>query len=149
MARADDPKKAQFLLTFGAGLNSRTSETQIDPRECADGQNFGLDIENGLFFRRKPFDLVATAPNAGEIRGWAQVEKADGTLGTVIQAGGNVYDWDGDSTFNLLGTVNSGAKIRGRSHQNFILSDIVIITDLNLQENVLQYDGTTLSEIRS
>lgn len=144
---ADDPKRAQFILKFGAGLNSRTAEDQIDPRECTDGKNFGLDIENGLFFRRKPFDLVATATNGERINGFAQLIKADGSIATLVQAGSTVYDWDGISTFTEKGTVISGARLRGHLHQNWILDDIVIITDLGLKQNVLQYDGTTLSEI--
>ena len=143
----DDPNEAIFILQFGAGLSTRVAETKADPRECVDGQNFGLDIENSLYSRRKPFDLVATATNGERINGFAQLIKADGTIATLIQSGGNVYSWDGDTTFVLKGTVNTGARIRGHLHQNWILDDIVIITDLALKENVLQYDGTTLSEI--
>ncbi len=147
MARPEVPNQAQFILSFGAGRNTRASETLIDSRECADGENFGLDIENGLFFRRKPFDLSGTATNAGRINGAAQLIKADGSISTLIQAGTIVYEWDGGSTFTQRGTVASGARLRGHAHQNWILDDVVIITDLGLKENVLQWDGTTLSEM--
>jgi len=147
VVRRDDPNEAQFIVKFGAGLNTRASETETDRTECVAGENFGLDIRNALFFRRKPFDLSATAPNAGRINGFAQLLHTDGTIHTLVQAGGNVYAWDGGTTFTLKGTVNSAARIRGHIHQNWNLDDVVIITDLAGQANVLQYDGTTLSEI--
>ncbi len=132
------------VIRFGAGINSRASEDQIDELECAAGQNFLLDPGNGEFRPRKPFDLIGTVPNASEIRGFATLEKADGSVSMLVQAGTDVYEWDGATTFTSRGTVASGAKIRGTIDSNFVLDDKVIITDLALVEDVLEWDGTTL-----
>lgn len=137
----------RVILRFGAGINTVKSETDIDDNECADGHNFGLQIDDSIFFRRKPFDLVATAPNGLEVRGFVQLIKQDGTRSTLVQAGGTVYEWDGGTTFTSKGTVNSGARLRGRIDHNFTLDEYVIITDLNQAEPVMKWDGTTLSTL--
>lgn len=143
------PRSNQVILKFGSGINSRASESEIDPSECADGQNFDLDIENTLFARRKPFDLVATATNAEQVRGFAQLETQNGVLTTLVQAGNTVYQWDGASSFTSVGTVPAAARLRGpRATHNFTIDDVVIITDLSLESPVLQWNGTTLSEIQ-
>lgn len=134
-------------LKFGGGLHSRASEEDIDPRECAAGQNFALDRDNEQFRPRKGFDLIGTLPNAGEVRGFATLFKSDGTISTLVQGAGNVYEWDGGATFTLVGTVDSNAKIRGRLEHNWQLSDKVIITDVNLAEVVYEWDGTTLQAV--
>lgn len=134
-----------FQLLFGGGIHSRASEENIDPRECSDGQNFDLDAENLQYRNRKPMDLIGTVPNAGEIRGFATLKKVDGTIAMLIQADDTVYDWDGASTFTSKGTVSATAKLRGPLSANFPLDDLVLIADLNDQEGVLIYDGTTLS----
>ena len=134
-------------LRFGGGVNTRTSEDEINIREAADGYNFDLDLENSHFEPRKPFQLMGTATNAEDIRGFAQLRKADGTLSTLIQAGDTVYSWDGASTFTSVGTVKAGAKLRGPLHQNFNLDDEVFITDLNLIETVKRWDGTTFEDL--
>ena len=127
MPTPDNPNLNQVILEFGAGLNTRTSDFKADPIECVEGQNFGLDIENSLMFRRKPFDLVATATNGNAINGFAQLKKVDGTLSTLIQAGSEVYEWDGGSTFTSRGTVRSGVKLRGPRTANFLFDDIALI----------------------
>ena len=137
----------RFVLRFGAGVNTTKSEVEIDPTECANGENFALDVDNAIWKRRKPFDLVATATNAEEIRGFAQLIKQDGSLSTLIQAGGTVYEWDGGTTFTSKGTVNSSARLRGHKRQNFTLDEKVLITDLNEAEPVLTWDGTTLATL--
>lgn len=147
MPRQPRPTENQVSLKFGAGLNSRASESEIDPVECADGQNFSLDIENTLFERRKPFDLVATAPNSQAIKGYAQLKKQSGEVSTLIQAGSTLYEWDGSSGFTSVGTVASGARIRGGLTQNFTLDDLTIITDLSLRQPVSTWDGTTFAEM--
>ncbi len=145
--RVERPKLNQYILKFGAGLNSRASEMDIDPAECADGSNFSLDIENSLFSRRKAFDLAGTATNAERINGFAQLVKIDGTISTLVQAGGTIYEWDGGSTFTSRGTVANGARMRGRLGHNFLLNEVVIITDLAEKQPVMTWDGTTFATL--
>ncbi len=138
------PTDLSVEIKFGGGLHTRASEDEIDPREAADGQNFLLDLENRELRNRPPFDLIGTVPNAAEIRGGFCLLKADGTVSTCIQAGANVYEWDGVTTFTKIGTVDSSAKLRGhfRSH-NFTLDNKVLITDLSLVETIKEWNGTT------
>ncbi|MFQ5493647.1 MAG: hypothetical protein ACE5DX_05830 [Candidatus Dojkabacteria bacterium] len=135
-----------ITLEFGGGVHSRAAEDKIDVRECSSGQNFSLDLQDFEFKNRKPFDLVGTVPNAAEIRGFATLLKSDGTVSFLVQAGATVYEWDG-TNFTSKGTVSATAKLRGRLEHNWQLSDKVIITDINLQQPVMEWDGTTLQNI--
>jgi len=148
MSQKIKPKDFDVVIKFGGGLHTRASEDEIDPREAADGHNFLLDAENRELRNRTPFDLIGTVPNAAEIRGGATLLKADGTVSVLIQAGASVYEWDGQTTFTLKGTVNANAKLRGhwRSH-NWALSNKVLITDLSLLEVVKEWDGTTFADV--
>jgi len=145
--RPKKPSIEPVVIRFGAGLNTRTPETRIQPAECADGKNFDLDIKDALFARRRPFDLVATAPNAQAIKGFAQLEKRNGTLTTLIQAGTTMYTWNGESTFVQVGTVASGARLRGPLTANWPLDEVALIADLDEQEPVLSWDGTNLTTL--
>lgn len=136
-----------IVISFGGGKNSRVRPLDIDINECVDGYNFDLDLDQKSFKRRNAFDLVATAPNAGSINGWFQYLAADGTVSTGIQAAGNVYSWDGASTFTLVGTCSTSAKLRGPRTSNFTLFGHVLVTDLSLQENVKTWDGTTYADL--
>lgn len=131
-------------LKFGGGVHSRASEDEIDVRECATGQNFDLDLQNREYRNRKPFDLIGTVPNAAEIRGMACLSNSDGTVSVLVQAGSTVYEWDGTTTFTNVGSVSASAKLRGRLEHNWQLDGLVLITDLNLQQPVMTWDGTTL-----
>ena len=54
----------QVILTFGGGLNARRRIVDVALDECvAPSENFDLDPQFRALNRRKPFDLVATAPN--------------------------------------------------------------------------------------
>lgn len=139
------PEEFDITLKFGGGLHTRASSDEIDPREAASGQNFALDLEDREFTNRKPFKLLGTASNGLEVRGFAQLLKTDGTTSMLVQAGTEVYEWDGTSFSASKGTVSATAKLRGRLEQNWQLDDKVLITDLNLQEDLLEWDGTTLS----
>jgi hypothetical protein len=141
------PVDADIQLKFGGGLFTRASEEELDEREAKDGQNFDLDLLNRQFRNRKPFDLIGQVPNGAEIRGGACLLKSDGTVSVLVQAGTNVYEWDGATTFTLRGTVSSSAKLRGRLEHNWQLTDKVLITDLNLQQPVMEWDGTTLQNV--
>ena len=139
--------ESELSLRFGGGLNTRASSDEIDERECSDGQNFDLDLGNTQWRPRAPFDLAGTAPNAGRINGFAQLVAADGSISTIIQAGDTVYkltDWD---TWSSVGTVSSSARLRGPRQHIWNLDDVVLVSDLALQEEVLQWDGTTLTNV--
>ena len=142
------PKELAVTIKFGGGLHTRASEDEIDPREAADGANFLLDLENRELRNRPPFDLIGQVPNAAEIRGGGSLLKSDGTVSTLIQAGANVYEWDGLTTFTKVGTVVSTAKLRGhpRSH-NWTLDDKLLLTDLSLVDVVKEWDGTTFQSV--
>jgi len=135
-----------IILRFGGGLRTRASIMDVEDRECVEGQNFDLDLQNFAFRPRKPFDKIGTATNGAEIRGFASLQKADGTISMLVQAGNTVYQWNG-STFTSKGTVSATAQLRGRLSHNWELDDVVIITDLNLQEQVYQWNGSTLSTV--
>ena len=137
---ADEDAK---ILRFGGGINSRSSEDQVDPLECTAGENFILDPGNGEFRPREPYDLVGTVPNGAEIRGFATLLKADGTVTMLVQAGATVYSWDGAATFTDVGTVAATAKLRGPKEANWALADKVLIADINLVDDVQEWDGTT------
>jgi len=133
------------LIRHGGGRNSRSSEDQINPLECTDGENFLLDPGNGEFRPRPPFDLLSTVPNGGEIRGFATLLKADGTVTMLVQGGANVYKWDG-FIFTQVGTVSATAQLRGPKESIWQLADKVLIADLNQIDNIKEWDGTTFSE---
>lgn len=134
-----------IVITFAGGINSRKRPHDISIDECVSGENFELDPQQRALTKRGAFDYVATTPNAAEIRGYAQLLKRDGTFTTLIQSGTNVYSWDGETTFALVGTVAATTKMRGPREHNFLLDDICIITDLNKATVVKQWDGTTFS----
>lgn len=134
-----------ITITFAGGMNTRQRIADINPDECTEGENFELARQQRALITRKPFDLIATAPNLSQIDGYAQLVTKDGTLTTLIQAGTSVYSWNGASTFTLVGTVASGTKMRGPLEQNFTLDDIVVITDLAKVQPVMQWNGTTFS----
>lgn len=146
MAERVGPQDFPVQIKFGGGVHSRASEDEIQDLECHTGQNFDLDLQNTSFRNRKAFDLIATVPNASEIRGFVNLLKSDGTVSFLVQAAGNVYEWDGIAGFTLVGTVAATAKLRGRLEHNFQLDDKVIITDLNLVEEIYEWDGTTFQQ---
>lgn len=145
---ADD---LEIRQRFGGGLNTRSSEDEVSERESADeGKNFRLDPVNFNLRPRRPFDLLATAPNEAEIRGMINLVKSDGTVKIGVQAGDKVYEYENSgSGFNStpVATVSAGAKLRGRIEHNWALADKVIITDLTLTDEVAEWDGTTFQTV--
>jgi hypothetical protein len=139
------PKEFDVTIKFGGGLNTRASESDIRDKECSSGENYVLDLENQELRPREYFDLAGTAAG-GQINGFAQLKKSDGTISTLIQSGTTVYEWDGN-TFTSKGSVATGAKIRGHLHHNWILTDKVLITDLAMVEPVNEWDGTTFTNV--
>ncbi len=136
------PVDDAIILRFGGGENSRASEDEINPRECAQGHNYILDLENREFRNRKPFDLVGTTPNAGRINGFITLEKADGSVQLAVQSGTEVYEWSGSAFSSSIATVNAAARLRGHLWHNSQLDDKVIVTDVALSDVVMEWDGT-------
>ena len=134
------------VLTFGAGINAQKRSVDIDDTECSDGQNFDLNFQQQSFKRRRAFDLVGTATNGLEIRGFAQLVKRNGTITTLVQAGQQVYSWNGSSTFTAVGTVSPATKMRGPRSHNSLLDEFVIITDLNKATILKKWDGTSFTD---
>jgi len=141
------PEEDAFIFRFGGGQNSSASEDEIDVREASSGQNYILDLKNSSLRNRGPFDKLGTTPNTSEIRGFANLLKSDGTVSMLVQSGTEVYEWDGSSFSTSKATVSSSAKLRGPLSQNWQLTDKVIITDLNLAQPVMEWDGTTLQNV--
>jgi len=137
---------SELKLRFGGGLNTRASDDEVDERECADGYNFSLDLGDTQFRPRLQFDLAGTAPNAGSIRGFAQLVKTDGTVSTLIQAGGIVYETD-FTTWTSRGSISSSSKIRGPYNHIWNLDDVVLISDVAGVNPVMQWDGSSLDTI--
>ena len=137
-----EPTDEAVVLRFGGGENSRASEDEIDPRECASGHNYLLDIENREYRNRPAFDLVGTTPNSGRINGFITLDKSDGTCQLAVQSGTEIYEWDGSSFSSSIQTVSSSARLRGHLWHNWQLEDKVIVTDIALDDVVMEWDGT-------
>lgn len=157
MVKRVPPTDLDIVIKFGNGLNSYDTEDSIDDREAAGGFNFELGIEQGghsgkpkELRPRHPFDLVATAPNAAEIRGGGSFIDANGAVKAFFQAGNTVYEFDGSSfqASPVLDTVNASAKLRchWRSH-TWHLDGKGIITDMALLEPVMEWNGTTWKDV--
>lgn len=144
MAREIPP----VVITFAGGVNSRVRPADVNIDECMVGVNFDLDSQQRSMRTRKPFDLVATAANASEIRGFAQLVKRDGSTSTLVQAGGTVYSWDGETApTTVVGTVSTNSRLRGPRDHNFTLDEIVLITDIEKATTVKSWDGTTFQDL--
>lgn len=144
-------RNADVVLRFGGGLSTRASPDEIDEREAAGtgDQNFRLDPDNRILRPREGLELAATHPNGKPVRGFGQLEKADGTRSTLVQSGGVVSEWDGSSAgFTQVGAVATTAKLRGPRSHNYVLNDVLILTDLSLQEQVKEWDGTTFRDVQ-
>ena len=136
------------ILTFAGGVNARQRSADINIDECTEGENFNLDFQSAVLAPREGLAIRATAPNGEPIRGIAQLVKQDGTLSTIIQAGGTVYSWDGTSTgFIEVGTVSPDARLRGPIDSNFTLDNFIIITDLAKIENVKKWTGEVFTDL--
>ncbi len=142
------PNDVSLELKFGGGLHTRASPDEIDAKEAADGKNFSLDLDNRDLKPRLPFDLIGAMPGSGSVLGGGSLLKSDGTVSTLVQRGGSVYEWDGTTGFTPVGTCNSSSKLRGRwrSH-NWNLTDKVLFSDLTLNDVVKEWDGTTFGSV--
>lgn len=101
-------------LLFGGGISPAVNPRDLLDREAADGENFDIKLDGGKLARRKPFDTIATAPNGKAIRGGAELQKVDGSLSALIQAGSKVYRWEGDSVdANAVDNAGTAYLTRG------------------------------------
>lgn len=128
-----------LILNFPYGLNENTTPSV---GECTQGYNFDLKAFRSCFVPRLPFDLAGTAPNAGKLTGLLQLVKRDNTQTTLTVNGNTVYLWDGASSFTSKGTVTTDALLRDAY---WSLGDYLVITDLNLNNVVSTWDGTTFT----
>lgn len=144
--RTQKTENIEIVQKFGGGIHSRASEEDIKDRESfTGGQNARLDPDNRELRPRLPFDLLDTTPDGNEISGMVNLLKSDGTSQiAVITTGGNVYEYSSGSFGSAIATgLSTTAKMRGRIEHNWAIDDIVIITDLNLSEEIYTWDGTS------
>jgi hypothetical protein len=134
---ADAAPSPRLILQFPFGLNEGTD---AQPGECVEGYNFDLAAFRTALIPRAPFDLKGTATNGGALTGLLQLVKRDNTETTLTVNGNKVYLWDGASTFTSKATVTSAALLRG---EYWSLGEYLVITDLNLNNVVATWDGTT------
>lgn len=132
-------------LSFGGGLNEQ-DVTFVKPTECIEGYNFELKLGDTHMRPRKPFDLIGTDPSAGQINGFIQLIKQDGTETTLIQAGVRLLEWDGASSFTSRATVNAASRLRGLT---WTLGDYSVITDITKNEVIKKWDGTSITTLAS
>lgn len=137
---SDNAPSPRMILNFPYGLNEN-----VTPRagECIEGYNFDLQVFRSSLNSRMPFDLKGTAPNGGKITGFLQLVKRDNTETSLVVAGSTVYQWDGSSTFTSKATgLVTDALLRGAY---WSLGEYLIITDVNLNNVVKTWDGTTFT----
>lgn len=134
---ADNAPTPRLILNFPYGLNENITP---QPGECTEGYNFDLQAFRTSLNPRMTFDLKGTAPNAGKLTGLLQLVKRDNTETTLSVNGNQVYLWDGASTFTSKATVTTDALLRG---EYWSLGEYLVITDLNLNNVVATWDGTT------
>lgn len=124
-------------IFFGGGLNEN-DDLNISIEECFEGQNFVLDARGKNFKPRRPFDLRGTTPNAGQISSIMQLVKRDDTKTQLVTSGNKVYDWNGVSSFTEVATVVTATRLR---ETYWSLDDRLVITDLDLNTTLRQWDG--------
>ncbi len=126
-------------ITFPFGLNENDDAALEDA--ASGSYNFELELGKTSYTPRKPLDLVATADNAGDIRGIMQLIKRDNSTTTLIQSSDIVYSFDG-STFTTKGACATSSKLRGCY---WSLDDYLVITDLDKKTEVRKWDGSTFA----
>ena len=135
---SDDAPSPRLVLDFKHGLNEN-----ISPRitECVEGYNFDLEAFRSDFIPRLPIDLKGTATNGSKITGLLQLVTRAGVETTLAVAGTVAYLWDGGSTFTSKKTgLTADALLRSSF---WALGDYIVITDVNLNNVVATWDGTT------
>jgi len=132
-------------IFFGGGLNEQ-DEFNVSLDECTAGQNFRLHTTAKQFRPRSPQDLVGTVTtNAGEITGLMQLIKRDDTQTQLIVSDEIVYSWDLASSLTSVGTVVTDSRLRAVP---WLLDEVLVITDIDLQNPLAKWDGTSWSRLK-
>ncbi len=141
--RGDGP----FELRFGGGLNER-DDFNVSPEECTEGFNFLLDPFGSTLSPRPPQDLLATAPNAGEITGLLQLIERDDTVTQVVVADDTWYDWNGASVFSDVTPpiYTSDGRPRGAY---WSLDDILVIANLDKTSPLYKWDASDVTRLKT
>ena len=130
-------------LTFSGGINE-LNDIAVPPTEAVSGQNFDLGLGNTKFKPRKPFDILGTAKNTSQIHGIHQLIKRDNTKTTLIAAGNTMYTFDGTTFTSKSTSLNTSSEFY---HFDWDLDQTILIVDRNLNNVILEWDGTTLSTL--
>ena len=136
-----DLESPKFILTFAAGLNENQTP---DVNEASEGYNFELGARQTKFIPRTPYDLEGTVPNGSKVTSIMQLIKRAGTKTTLVGAGTSIYSWTGANNFTLQGSVLADALLRDTY---WSLGDFLVITDVNKNNVVKKWDGTTFSNL--
>lgn len=140
-AWSDPAESPAFVLDFLYGLNENQTPT---PQECTEGYNFELANNDNTFRNRQPFTKMGTATNGKNITGIMQLITRTNAETTLVCADDTVYQWDGASTFTSKASVTGTATFRDVT---WALGDYLVITDIDLNNVVKKWDGTTFSSL--
>jgi hypothetical protein len=124
-------------VTFIGGMNEQEYPNLAEA--AAGSQNFDLNKSQLQYLPRAPFDHVSTAPTTSPVQGIMQLVKRDDTQTTLVQAGKDVYQWSGVTTWAVTGSVNASSKLRDIY---WSLDDYLVICDIEKLTPVMRWDGT-------
>lgn len=136
-----DLENPRLLLTFAAGLNENQTP---DINEASSGYNFELGARQTKFIPRACYDLEGTAPNSSKVTSIMQLVTRANVKTTLVCAGTVVYSWTGGSGFTNKGAVIADALLRDTY---WSLGDYLVVTDINLNNVVKKWDGTTFGNL--
>ncbi len=129
-------------LRFFGGINER-DDFNVSSQEAVAGYNFQLDSYRGTLKPRLPQQLVTTVPNASEITGIMEMIKRDDSQTILIAAGTDVYLWTG-ALHQDVGNITADGRLRA---SYWSLDDILVITDLQKNNVVKKWDGSTFGNL--
>lgn len=130
-------------IRFAGGVNELNDQTS-SLQECIVGENHVLAIGNTQLVPRNSFRLSATHADGNSIDGILQIVKKDQTDDTLIISGTKVDEWDGATTFTNKAAITDGGPYLGTTWQ---LDDVLIVTDISLNNRVKSWDGTTYTDL--
>ncbi len=146
--------------TKGTGWSISGGTASSDGSQTGDADlTQDISAENGksyeVTFTVSNYSAGNVTPVVGDTEGTDRA--ADGTFTETITAGSGsdidiradadfVGDIDDVSVNKTTTNVNSAAQLRGALSANWTLNDKVMISDLALQEDLKQWDGTTFQD---
>ena len=146
-----DGNDAVLAWRFGGGLHTALTPEDIGDRESAAGKNQDLQLDRAVLQKRKPIELVGTAPNAATIRGFADLQNSKGENSALIQAGQRVYRWfGGAASYDPKAAEFDGANdnmLRGAGltgaadGKSFMLGKWIFGDDVSSIQEILQSTG--------